>query len=168
MTSNVFTKKNKIANWIKAVALAIVIGMVVTFAVALLAGFKVKFVVTSSMEPTYKTKSCLLLIAPCDYYDDVEINDVVTWGAGKTTFTHRVVDTQVVEKDGVSKTYWVARGDNPSIKLDNTQVVNPDVFVGKVIYHSNVLGAIFNYIKENIMLVAFCFVVVLLVCVVVL
>ena len=168
MTNNIFVKKNTIAYWIKALALAIVLGMVVTFAVALLAGFKVKFVVTSSMEPTYKTKSCILLLAPCDYYEDVEVGDVITWGAGATTFTHRVVDSKVVEKDGVSKTYWVARGDNPTIALDNTQLVNPDVFVGKVVYHSNVIGAIFNYVKENIMLVAFCLVVIFLVCVVVL
>lgn len=168
MTNNVFVKKNKVAHWIKVVALSIVIGMVVTFAVALLAGFKVKFVVTSSMEPTYKTKSCIILLAPCDYYEDVEINDVVTWGAGATTFTHRVVGSKEVEVNGETRTYWIARGDNPTIALDNTQTVSPDVFVGKVVYHSNVIGAIFNYIKENIMLVAFCLVVIFLVCVIVL
>lgn len=167
MTKNIFEKKNKVSYWIKLIAIALLIGVVVTFAVALIAGFKFKFVVTSSMEPTYKTKSCIIVVAPCDYYNDVEIGDVITWGAGAATFTHRVVDSKEVEVNGETKTYWVARGDNPTIALDNTQTVNPDVFVGKVVYHSNVVGAIFNYVKENIMLVAFCLVVIFLVCVIV-
>lgn len=168
MTKNVFVKQSKLKYWVKAVLFSILIGFVVSIVVALVAGFKFKFVVTSSMEPTYRTKSCIIVVAPCDYYKDVKINDVVTWGAGNTTFTHRVVDSVEKEVNGVTKTYWVARGDNPSISLDNTQIVNPDVFVGKVIYHSNFIGAIFNYVKENIMLVAFCLVVIFLVSVIVL
>ena len=168
MTKNIYIKKNKVSHWVKVIAVSLLLGILITFAVALLAGYKFKFVVTSSMEPTYKTRSCIIVLAPCDYYNDVEIGDVVTWGAGQTTFTHRVVDTKQVEVNGETKTYWVARGDNPTIALDNTQVVSPDVFVGKVVYHSNVVGAIFNYIKENIMLVAFCLVVIFLVCIVIL
>ena len=152
MTKNIYIKKNKVSHWVKVIAVSLLLGILITFAVALLAGYKFKFVVTSSMEPTYKTR----------------IGDVITWGAGQTTFTHRVVDTKQVEVNGETKTYWVARGDNPTIALDNTQVVNPDVFVGKVVYHSNFVGAIFNYIKENIMLVAFCLVVIFLVCIVIL
>lgn len=183
MTSKNIYKNNKVSNIIKAVVISILLGILLTFAISLIAGYKYKFVVTSSMEPTYKTKSCIIAVCPCDYEKDVEIGDVITWGAGKTTFTHRVVG-KIVSVDSVANTYtwtdansvdhtvngsgkvglWITRGDNPTISLDTIQAVGQEKFVGKVVFHSNFIGAIVNYIQTNLFLVVFCLIVIFICC----
>ncbi len=178
MTDKNIYKNNKAGKIIKTIAVSILFGILFTFVLSLIMGYKYKFVVTSSMEPTYKTKSCIIAVCPCDYQKDVKIGDVITWGAGKTTFTHRVVGqiTKVVEggyewTDGettytnnITGNYkvgmWIARGDNPTISFDNIQAVNEKNFVGKVNYYSNFIGAIVNYIQTNLFLVIFCVIVI--------
>lgn len=180
---NIYVNK-KVSKIVKGTIIAILLGILITFAVSLIAGYKYKFVVTSSMEPVYKTKSCIIVVAPCDYSKDVKIGDVITWG-GKTTFTHRVVgqiksvegdEFTWVDKDGLSHigstiTFsgakvgrWIARGDNPEIREDQIQVVGESNFVGRVVYHSNFIGAIVNYIQTNLFLTVFCMIVIFVCC----
>lgn len=184
MTKINIYKNNKVSKTIQSVVIAILIGIFATFVISLIAGYKYKFVVSPSMEPTYKTKGCIIAVHSCDYEKDVKIGDVVTWGAGKTTFTHRVVgqvtevnvdenyyvwtDADNVEhiKTGMTSKVgrWVARGDNKSISENNVDAVNPDIFVGKVVFHSNFIGGIVNYIQTNLFLVVFCVVVIFICC----
>ncbi len=183
MTTKNIYKNNKISRMVRGTIIAILIGILATFAISLIAGYKYKFVVTSSMEPTYKTKSCIIAVCPCDYKKDVKMGDVITWGAGKTTFTHRVVG-QVKSNDTENHTYtwidadniehtvdgnttvglWVTRGDNPTISETTIQVVGQSNFVGKVVFHSNFIGAIVNYIQSNLFLVVFCMIVIFICC----
>lgn len=184
-TINVY-KNNKTKKIVKGTVIAILMGILITFLITLLMGYKYKFVVTSSMEPTYRTRGCIIAVCPCDY-DEVEIGDVVTWGAGKTTFTHRVigkvvgVDTSAnsytwVDGKGVEHTdtdstpkvgTWVQQGDNPDLKENDIKgFVNESSFVGRVVFHSNFVGYIVNYIQTNLFLVVFCLVVIFICCLV--
>lgn len=108
-------------------------------------GKQARLVLTGSMEPTIP-KNSLVLIDTSGDKKDYEVGDVLTFNYppyGELPTTHRVIRKTGSTSDE-SVTY-VLRGD--ATGLIATQTVTSDAVIGKVVFHSSVLGNIVAFSK---------------------
>lgn len=147
---NVFKEKSAFLYYAKKLIINFILALVITFVVSLPCGYQYKLIGSGSMLPTLSLKS-LIVIAPIEY-EDLKIGDIITMKASANsttgiTFTHRIVE--VDESTG----WFITKGDNNPNKDSNP--VNPDRVVGKVVANFNFVGNIITYVKSNLFLFAF-------------
>lgn len=117
-------------------------------------GMQVLEVLTDSMEPEYKVKS-VVFVKKVDM-SSFKVDDDITfmWDIGQGTLmpmTHRLSDIKTPEETGTGHYQFTAHGINSHSSQCNgdctyqTQVFNETVVLGKVVGHSVVVGAVFNF-----------------------
>ncbi len=112
---------------------------------ASLFGKQARLVLTGSMEPTIP-KNSLVLIDTSGDKKDYEIGDVLTFNYspyGELPTTHRVIEKKGSESD--TTVTYVLQGD--AAGLSATQTITSDAVIGKVVFHSLVLGNIVAFSK---------------------
>ncbi len=152
MHKNIFEEKSSFGFLAKSLCVSFVLGLIITFAVSLLFGYKYKLIGSGSMLPTLSINSIIVLAPVHDYYEDLEVGDIITFKASATsnsgiTFTHRI--HAIDEETG----YYITKGDNRDTVDANP--VDPDRVVGKVVANFNFVGYLITYIKSNIILFTF-------------
>ena len=117
-------------------------------------GMQVLEVLTDSMEPEYKVKS-VVFVQKVEM-SSFKVDDDITfmWDIGQGTLmpmTHRLSDIKTPEETGTGHYQFTAHGINSNSSQCNgdctyqTQVFNETVVLGKVVGHSVVVGAVFNF-----------------------
>jgi signal peptidase len=117
--------------------------------------FRLLTVESGSMEPAIKSGSVILvlaknknLVSPIDFYPQFQKGEIITFLAGKETFTHRIVE---VEEDG-GKIFYKTKGDaNPGADVEK---IPQDKVLGKVIFSLPYLGFIVSFAKSQIGFIA--------------
>ena len=104
--------------------------------------FKVKIVLSGSMEPTIKTGS-IVVVKPAD---DYKIGDIITFQKriDKEPTTHRIEDIRVV---GGSPIY-TTKGD--ANNAEDRGEIQKEEIIGKVLFSIPYLGYIINFIQKPI------------------
>ena len=138
-TTNVFKEQNEIWDITKRILVSIMLGIIITFGVSLVCGFRYDIVVTYSMYPTL-TRGSMVVIEPTSY-EDLKIGDIVNFKFGNTTCTHRLVDFA----EGGE---LITQGDASTSR----EKISKEKYLGKVVYHENVVGNLIMLIRENTIL----------------
>lgn len=120
-------KKVKVVRIIIEVLLLIVLILIVIFRSFGIAGYTVRRIVSSSMEPTLQVNS-IVLIKKCGI-EDIELQDIICFfdNTVQTDVVHRVIGFE--EKDEIVT--LITKGDNN--KAEDSNRVTADSIVGKVI-----------------------------------
>lgn len=136
-------------------------------------GYQFMVVKTDSMEPTLKVGTLILVKdIPMSEFKPQEkdeqgnityLGDIITFYDNytrKAVITHRLLSVKI---DGNGKYSFTATGDNQAScgeggcigKIDN---FNEDAVLGKMIYNSNTLGSIYNFLAHPVVLFGLIFV----------
>ena len=104
--------------------------------------FKIKIVLSGSMEPTIKTGS-IVVIRPVD---DYKIGDIVTFQTAidKDLITHRIKDIKVVG----SEPRYITKGDANNAP-DQREVLQREI-IGKLLFSIPYLGYVVNFAQKPI------------------
>jgi signal peptidase len=124
----------------------VALAMLLAFAIAgvKLFGLQVYAVLSSSMEPEYKT-GALIYVKKVDP-KDLEVGDVITFMISKeTTATHRIVDIQRDENNS-DQLCFKTKGD--ANKIEDSGLVHQANVLGTPVFNVPYLGYIANFIKE--------------------
>jgi signal peptidase len=98
------------------------------------------YIVTSgSMSPELAVNS-LTLVAQSSY-DDVAVGDIISYRSGNSQLP---VSHRVIEKTDVG---LVTKGDN--VSLADEQPVTPEMFHGKLIWHTNFLAGYITFVQSR-------------------
>ena len=125
--------------------LALVIAFFVAF--GLLFGLRIGLVPTNSMEPTIPVGS-MVILRPVDGLESIHLDDIISYQKDGVSYIHRVVDISPASSD--SEALIVVKGDNPDVT--GTDYVPLRMVEGKMVLSIPVLGTVFLFIKENIIL----------------
>jgi len=138
--------KNKILKIGYYIFIAIIVGIAVLLAVSLFpisGNYKVKVVLSGSMDPAIK-KGSIVVIKPVDLY---KIDDVITFGKDTRTdipITHRIVESHAVN----GKMLYKTKGDaNNDVDLEE---VRESKVIGKVLFSVPYLGYLIDFAKKPI------------------
>jgi len=147
-TTNVFKEENLFLLIFKKLIVSFIWAVCITFVVSLLLGYKYMIVGSGSMTPKIPVWT-MVIIAPTEY-EDLEINDIVTYksgGKGTINFTHRVVE--FAENGNI-----ITAGDaniDPETGIPVRDGEIPESrYVGKVVGHLYPVGLLVKFVKENI------------------
>ena len=103
-------------------------------------GYKPFVVSSESMDPQYKKYA--LVVIKCGTYDEVAVGDLIAFRAdrlsGQPAF-HRVIE--------ITEHGFLTKGDNN--KLQDSQVVNEGMFLGKEVWHTNATAAIILQLQTS-------------------
>ena len=122
--------------------------------------YQVLEVLTDSMSPKYKVKSAVFVKKI--KYEKFEVGDDITFmwrinsSVGEMPMTHQLLEIQTPEETGTGHYRFVAHGINKNSKQCNgdctgqTQVFDETKVLGKVVGHSVVIGAVFNFMTKPI------------------
>lgn len=122
--------------------------------------YQVLEVLTDSMSPKYKVKSAVFVKKI--KYEKFEVDDDITFMYRLPGFpkevpvTHRILEIQTPEETGTGHYRFVAHGINRHSKqcdgdcTGQTQVFDETKVLGKVVGHSVVIGAVFNFMTKPI------------------
>ena len=103
--------------------------------------YKIKVVLSGSMEPAIKTGS-IVVIKPVDIY---KISDVITFGKDTKKdipTTHRITGTRVVSGEMI----FTTKGD--ANNGDDSQEVKNDAVIGKVLFSVPYIGFLIDFAKK--------------------
>ncbi len=125
--------------------LALVVAFFVAF--GLLFGLRIGLVPTTSMEPTIPAGS-LVILRPVDGLENIHLDDIISYQKGNESYIHRVVDISPASSD--SEALIVVKGDNPD--EPGTDYVPLRMVEGKMVLSIPVLGTVFLFIKNNLIL----------------
>ncbi len=166
------SKARKIIEWILTGLFAVIfvffgvmtiIGQVTkkdNFNVPRYGDYQVLEVLTDSMSPKYKVKSAVFVKKI--KYEKFEVGDDITFmwrinsSVGEMPMTHQLLEIQTPEETGTGHYRFVAHGINKNSKQCNgdctgqTQVFDETKVLGKVVGHSIVIGAVFNFMTKPI------------------
>ena len=112
-------------------------------------GFAMSSVLTSSMQSELP-KGCIILIKKVDTSTLILEDNITFIQADNTTVTHKIVGIHE-NYNGSGQLGFVTEGTENGLPDD--EIVLAENVVGKVIWHSNVLGKALNYVKENLVFV---------------
>ena len=122
--------------------------------------YQVLEVLTDSMSPKYKVKSAVFVKKI--KYEKFAVGDDITFmwrinsSVGEMPMTHQLLEIQTPEETGTGHYRFVAHGINKNSKQCNgdctgqTQVFDETKVLGKVVGHSIVIGAVFNFMTKPI------------------
>ena len=123
--------------------------------------YQVLEVLTDSMDPVYGEKSAVFVKKI--KYEKFEVGDDITFmyrifrdRPDEFPVTHRILEIQTPEETGTGHYRFVAHGINRNSKQCNgdctgqTQVFDETKVLGKVVGHSVVIGAVFNFMTKPI------------------
>ena len=122
--------------------------------------YQVLEVLTDSMSPKYKVKSAVFVKKI--KYEKFAVGDDITFmwrinsSVGEMPMTHQLLEVQTPEETGTGHYRFVAHGINKNSKQCNgdctgqTQVFDETKVLGKVVGHSVVIGAVFNFMTKPI------------------
>ena len=104
--------------------------------------FKIKIVLSGSMEPTIKTGSIVVVKPVAEY----KIGDVITFqtAIGKDLITHRIDDIKIVG----SEPRYITKGDANNAP-DQREIFKKEV-VGKLLFSIPYLGYVVNFAQKPI------------------
>lgn len=107
--------------------------------------YKTMRVLSGSMEPAIKTDS--LIVVKKTNSENLEKGDIISFISSDPSLqghinTHRIVE--VVKSDNGTK--FITKGDNN--ERNDIYTVKEENVIGKVIYHSYLLGVIFSFISK--------------------
>ena len=118
-------------------------------------GIQVLEVLTDSMEPAYKTKSVVFVkkvkMESFKEGDDITFMYYISSLRKTMPMTHRLMSIKTPEETGTGHYEFVAHGINKNSTQCNgdctyqTQTFNENEVLGKVVGHSIVIGAVFNF-----------------------
>ena len=114
-------------------------------------GFSFSVVITESMSPEIEPGD-FIIVQQCDIGDIKEGDNIVftagdSFGAVKGQgIVHKVMSIE--ERDG--KVYLTTKGVNPNIIAADPEEVTEDNFVGRQVFKSSVLGAIYMFLSNYI------------------
>lgn len=161
---NVFKEKDTTSKYVFLGIRIIVYSLALTIALSLLFGHRFLKIISESMEPKYYRGDVVMVDTKFDY-DKLEIGDVITFKAGSSNVTHRVVD--ITEQGRV-----VTQGDaNASVDTSclNSQGkvvgLNEKNYVGKVVLGVKGLGSLLDFVaqKANFLILAVALILILFV-----
>jgi signal peptidase I len=132
----------KIIYYICLAFLALVVILLLVSALPITGNYKIKMVLSGSMEPTIKTGSLVIIKPESDY----KIGDIITFQkkTSKELITHRIEDVKI---DSGMQMY-VTKGDANNAS-DREEVLTNEV-VGKVLFTVPYMGYIINFIQKPI------------------
>ena len=126
--------------------LALIIAFFVAF--GLLFGLRIGLVPTTSMEPTIPAGS-LVVLRPVDSIDNINRGDIISYQKGSNSYIHRVETITPASEN--SEALIVVVGDNPET-AGQADYVPFRMVEGKMVLSIPVLGYVFMFIKDNIIL----------------
>jgi signal peptidase len=132
----------KVIYYICLAFLGLVVILLFVSVLPITGNFKIKMVLSGSMEPTIKTGS-LVVVKPADNY---KIGDIITFQrkTDKELITHRIED---IKTEG-GQTMYVTKGDSNN-SADKKEVAESDV-AGKVLFSIPYLGYIVSFVQKPI------------------
>ena len=147
---NVFKERNETWIIVKTAIVSVLLGLVITFGVSLICGFRYDIVVSYSMYPTL-TRGTMVVIEPTAY-EDLEIGDIVNFDFASTTCTHRLVG---FAEDGD----LITQGDAAT----SQEKIPESKYRGRIVFYDNIVGPLILLIRENILLFGIVSIIILLV-----
>ena len=104
---------------------------------AYLFGYRPLYILTGSMEPALKEKGiCIVKRAT---YDEIEVDDIITYMVGEKTITHRVIE---ITEDGIR-----TKGDNNNV--EDAYLLKPENIQAKVVFIFNGSAYIINDLQRG-------------------
>lgn len=109
-------------------------------------GIKTFVIVSGSMQPDLMIGD-IVIVKKCEE-NDINIGDIISYRAGQSVITHRVIEFS--ENDG--QTGYITKGDNNNVK-DNVVVKFEDI-EGKYIGKISKLGNVVLFLKNKIVIIS--------------
>jgi signal peptidase len=133
----------KIGYWMLSAAIMAVAVLMIVALFPITGNYKVKIVMSGSMEPTIPTGSVVVIVPQKSY----TIEDIITFGKDtkkEVPTTHRIVEMRAQEGKYVYKT----KGD--ANKTADMKEVPEDTVIGKLIFSIPLLGFVLDFAKKPI------------------
>ena len=144
---NVFKEKDTTIKYVLLGLRVIVFSTAITIALCMLFGFKMLNITSGSMEPTYGIGDVVFVNTKYDY-DKLKVGDVITYKAGTSNVTHRIVE---IAPNGLVVTQGDANGNIDTACGTNVKIVTGIAkkdFVGKVTFGVKGLGDLLNSVAK--------------------
>lgn len=144
---NVFKEQDTTLKYVLLGVRIIVFATALTIALCMLFGFRLLKVTSGSMQPTYGIGDVVFVNTKYDY-DKLKIGDVITYKAGSSNVTHRIVE---IAPNGLVVTQGDANGNVDTACGTNVKIVTGIAkkdFVGKVTFGVKGLGKLLESIAK--------------------
>jgi signal peptidase len=144
---NVFKEQDTALKYTLLGLKIIVFSMAITIALSMLFGFRLLKVTSGSMVPTYGIGDVVFVNTKYDY-DKLKIGDVITYKAGTSNVTHRIVE---IAPNGLVVTQGDANGNIDTACGTNVKIVTGIAkkdFVGKVTFGIKGMGKFLESIAK--------------------